>query len=95
MQTQFRCELSAPLLGLNSSLDPVTVTSSSIDMSVTYGYAPRYAELKSAKDSFEGGFCGSYSSWVTGYDAAFLNKWRLNKGSESLADYGSIDDLLS
>ena len=35
---------------------------------LTYGYAPRYAELKSARDYFEGGFCGSYSSWVTGYD---------------------------
>ena len=54
---------------------------------------PRYAELKSARDYFEGGFCGSYSSWVTGYDQAFLSRWRLNKGSESLLNYGSIDDL--
>ena len=30
----------------------------SIDMSVTYGYSPRYAELKSARDYYEGGFCG-------------------------------------
>ena len=59
MQTQFRCELSAPLIGLNSSYDPFVVSNSSIDMSLTYGYAPRYAELKSAKDFFEGGFCGS------------------------------------
>lgn len=93
MQTQFRCELSAPLLGLNLSLDPLTVNPSPIDMSVTYGYAPRYAELKSAKDFFEGGFCGSYSSWVTGYDEAFLRFWRRNQGSQSLSDYGSIDDL--
>jgi hypothetical protein len=93
MQTQFRCELSAPLLGLNTSLDPVTVTPSSIDMSVTYGYAPRYAELKSAKDSFEGGFCGSYSSWVTGYDQLFLRLWRRNTGSQSSALYTGIDDL--
>ena len=41
-------------------------------MSLPYGYAPRYAELKSAKDYFEGGFCGTYASWVTGYDEAFL-----------------------
>jgi hypothetical protein len=54
MQTQFRCELSAPLLGLNQSLSPFIASQSSIDMSVTYGYAPRYAELKSAKDFFEG-----------------------------------------
>jgi hypothetical protein len=93
MQTQFRCELSAPLLGLNSSLDPVATSTSPIDMSVTYGYAPRYAELKSAKDFFEGGFCGSYSSWVTGYDELFLRYWRRNQGSQSIANYGSIDDL--
>lgn len=93
MQTQFRCELSAPLLGLNSSLDPVVVSPSSIDMSVTYGYAPRYAELKSAKDFFEGGFCGAYSSWVTGYDQEFLRYWRKNQGSQSIDGYGSIDNL--
>ena len=93
MQTQYRCELSAPLIGLNKSLSDYTVSSSSIDMSVTYGYAPRYAELKSARDYFEGGFCGTYSSWVTGYDEDFLNFWRKNRGSQSLANYGSIDDL--
>lgn len=93
MQTQFRCELSAPLLGLNTSLDPVTTINSTIDMAVTYGYAPRYAELKSAKDFYEGGFCGSYSSWVTGYDESFLRYWRRNQGSQSVANYGSIDDL--
>ena len=64
-----------------------------IDMSVTYGYAPRYAELKSARDYFEGGFCGSYSSWVTGYDEEFLNLWRHNRGSASVYKYDSIDEL--
>ena len=93
MQTQYRCELSAPLIGLNSSLDPVTTTPSSIDMSVTYGYAPRYAELKSAKDFFEGGFCGSYSTWVTGYDESFLRNWRRNQGSQSVGNCVGIDDL--
>ena len=58
MQTQYRCELSAPLLGLP---DRAASTLNNLDMSVTYGYAPRYAELKSARDYFEGGFCGSYS----------------------------------
>lgn len=93
MQTQYRCELSAPLLGLCSSLVPFESSSNSIDMSVTYGYAPRYAELKSARDYFEGGFCGAYASWVTGYDETFLNRWRRNLGSLSIDDYGSIDDL--
>ena len=64
-----------------------------IDMSVTYGYAPRYAELKSARDYYEGGFCGTYSSWVTGYDQNFLSLWRLNIGSNPIPFYSSIDDL--
>lgn len=90
MQTQYRCELSAPLLGLTGS---VPIQTNPIDLSVSYGYAPRYAELKSASDYFEGGFCGTYSSWVTGYDQSFLSSWRRNIGSASIPSYGSIDDL--
>jgi hypothetical protein len=93
MQTQYRCELSAPLIGLNPLLEPVHSSASALDMSVTYGYSPRYAELKSARDYFEGGFCGTYKSWVTGYDQSFLSLWRCNLGSQSVASYGSIDDL--
>lgn len=93
MQTQYRCELSAPLIGLCGFIYDNLYQSSALDLSQTYGYAPRYAELKSARDYFEGGFCGTYSSWVTGYDQNFLNRWRLNHGSLSLANYGSIDDL--
>ena len=89
MQTQYRCELSAPLIGLNSILSPDGTSPNVLDMSLTYGYAPRYAELKSARDYFEGGFCGSYKSWVTGYDQSFLARWRRNLGSS----YGGIDDL--
>ena len=85
--------LSAPLLGQCKDFAEVSPSVNAIDMSVTYGYAPRYAELKSAKDYFEGGFCGSYSSWVTGYDETFLRLWRRNLGSQSAANYGSIDDL--
>jgi hypothetical protein len=92
MQTQYRCELSAPLIGLSKAIVPYQ-TSSSLDMSLTYGYAPRYAELKSARDFYEGGFCGAYQSWVTGYDQSFLSLWRRNLGSTSTANYGSIDDL--
>lgn len=93
MQTQYRCELSAPLIGLCNKLLDISPSSTDIDMSVTYGYAPRYAELKSARDYFEGGFCGAYASWVTGYDETFLRLWRRNLGSQSVANYGSIDDL--
>ena len=93
MQTQYRCELSAPLMGLCDSLVSYEYQKSPLDMSVTYGYSPRYAELKSARDYYEGGFCGSYSTWVTGYDQSFLSLWRRNRGSVSVADYGSIEDL--
>lgn len=93
MQTQFRCELSAPLIGLCDKVLPYEYSKNALDMSLTYGYAPRYAELKSARDYFEGGFCGAYSSWVTGYDQSFLSLWRRNLGSQSVDDYGSIDDL--
>lgn len=93
MQTQFRCELSAPLIGLCDKVLPCEISKNSLDMAVTYGYAPRYSELKSARDYFEGGFCGTYKTWVTGYDQGFLSRWRRNLGSTSVADYGSIDDL--
>lgn len=93
MQTQYRCELSAPLVGLCNSLVPYEKQTSPLDMSVTYGYSPRYAELKSARDYYEGGFCGTYSTWVTGYDQYFLSAWRRNRGSVSVSDYDSIEDL--
>lgn len=93
MQTQYRCELSAPLMGLCDLLVPAEYQTSPLDMSVTYGYSPRYAELKSARDCYEGGFCGTYSTWVTGYDQAFLSSWRRNRGSVSVTDYDSIEDL--
>ena len=76
MQTQYRCELSAPLVGLCGHYVPYKKLLDPIDMSLTYGYAPRYAELKSSRDYFEGGFCGAYDSWVTGYDQSFLSYWR-------------------
>lgn len=92
MQTQYRCELSAPVLGICNSLEEVATSTANIDMSQTYGFAPRYAELKSAKDYFEGGFCGAYASWVTGYDSRFLNDWRKSLGTGPLT-YVGIDDL--
>ena len=93
MQTQYRCELSAPIIGLCPKVLPVDTYNANLDMAVTYGYAPRYAELKSARDYFEGGFCGTYSSWVTGYDSVFLAAWRRNVGLGSLVKYAGINDL--
>ena len=93
MQTQYRVELSAPLIGLNDIINSSSPLSMPIDLSLTYGYAPRYAELKSAKDYYEGGFCGTYSSWVTGYDSDFLKNWRRNIGTSNVLQYVGIDNL--
>ena len=93
MQTQYRCELSAPMLGLCETVQPYDSFPADEDMATTYGYAPRYAELKSASDYFEGGFCGAYSTWVTGYDQNVLARWRRNFGSSTAHHYTSIDDL--
>ena len=93
MQTQYRCELSAPYIGLSKGISDYTVQANPIDMSATYGFAPRYAELKSSLDYFEGGFCGAYSSWVTGYDQDALSAWRRSVGASSSINYAGIDDL--
>ena len=94
MQTQYRCELSAPLIGLSGHYVPYKDLSTPIDMSLTYGYAPRYAELKSANDYFEGGFCGAYDSWVTGYDQLYLSYWRRDAADFSgLGRILGVDDL--
>lgn len=92
MQTQYRVELSAPLIGLNKFLGSSS-SPNAIDLSKTYGYAPRYAELKSARDYYEGGFLGAYSSWVTGYDEYFLSLWRHSLSGTPVLNYSGIDDL--
>lgn len=91
MQTQYRCELSAPLAGYCENTDDTSLSPYPIDMSVTYGYSPRYAELKCTYDYYEGGFCGTYSTWVTGYDEQSLSFWRHNLSTSH--SYSGIDDL--
>ena len=93
MQTQYRCELSAPLIGVSAKVLPYDDYKTAMNMGLTYGYAPRYAELKSASDYYEGGFIGAFSSWVTGYNDSFLSRWRANVGTPSVSSYIGIDDL--
>lgn len=94
MQTQYRFELSAPQIGSNSILSPLVADADvKIDMSRTYGYATRYAELKTSFDRFDGGFFGAYKSWVTGLDNDFLFRWREFTGSSSIPQYRGIDEL--
>lgn len=94
MQTQYRFELAAPQLGSNYMLSPHAASGDfSVDMSRTYGFATRYAELKTSFDRFDGGFFGAYNSWVTGLDNDFLFRWRNNYGTASNPSYRGIDEL--
>lgn len=40
----------------------------------SYGYAPRYAELKTSFDRYNGAFCFGLKSWVTGLNVDKLSK---------------------
>lgn len=77
MQQTFRCEVAAPA-PYNNEFQPFRVgDGSSPDMSETYGYAPRYSEFKTSYDRYNGAFCHSLKSWVTGinFDAIQNNVW--------------------
>lgn len=67
MQTQYRTEIAAPSIGVYKN--------GHYDMSLTYGFAPRYAELKTSYDRFDGGFNDAYSDWVTGLDSNYFKNW--------------------
>lgn len=44
------------------------------DVRLSYGYAPRYAELKTSYDRYNGAFCFGLKSWVTGLNVDMLHK---------------------
>lgn len=73
MQTQYKFELFAPPAGY-SKLGNDSF-SYKVDMSKTYGYAPRYCEYKTSFDRVDGAFNSVLSSWVVGYNNAFLSRW--------------------
>lgn len=78
MQQTFRCEVAAPA-PYNDEFQAFRVgDGSSPDMSETYGYAPRYSEFKTSYDRYNGAFCHSLKSWVTGFNFAALQNNVLN-----------------
>jgi hypothetical protein len=90
MQTQYRTEIFAPIAGdVRSHLGS---SHPSVDMSRTYGYLPRFAELKTSYDRYDGAFLYSLNSWVTGYNASVLSKWAFAFRSDS--HFKNIDELL-
>lgn len=73
MQQTFRCEVAAPA-PYNDDFPVFRVEDgSNPDMSETYGYAPRYSEFKTSYDRYNGAFCHSLKSWVTGINFAAMN----------------------
>jgi hypothetical protein len=78
MQQTFRCEVAAPA-PYNDEFSAFRVgDGSSPDMTETYGYAPRYSEFKTSYDRYNGAFCHSLKSWVTGINFAAIQNNVLN-----------------
>lgn len=76
MQQTFCCEVFAP---------PTTTafdSTNKFNMALSYGYSPRYCEYKSSYDRYNGGFCDSLKSWVTGMNyLALVQNVHPNPGS--------------
>ena len=69
MQQTFQCELYAP----TSHVQSPVVDLRKYDMSRTFGYSPRYSEYKVSYDRYNGAFCDSLKSWVTGFNSHILD----------------------
>lgn len=73
MQQTFQCELFAPTSQMTASASDKR----KYDMSRTFGYAPRYSEYKVSFDRYNGAFCDTLKSWVTGFNTHIFdsNRW--------------------
>lgn len=78
MQQTFQCEVYSPSSTL-AGTDP-----RNYDMSRTFGFAPRYSEYKVSYDRYNGAFCDSLKSWVTGMNSHIFDKPVWNVKSEFL-----------
>lgn len=90
MQTQYRTEIFAPIAG--DSKNNLGTSKPSVDMSTTYGYLPRFAELKTSYDRYDGAFLYSLNTWVTGYTSSVLSRWAFS--TKTSDTYYNIDELL-
>ncbi|AWW06077.1 MAG: major capsid protein [Microvirus sp.] len=80
MQQTYQCELFAP----TSQIAASAPDKRKYDMSRTYGYAPRYSEFKVSFDRYNGAFCDSLKSWVTGFNTHIFDSDRWNDMSHFL-----------
>ena len=74
MQQTFQCELFAPTSQVTASAPDKR----KYDMSRIFGYAPRYSEYKVSFDRYNGAFCDSLKSWVTGFNTHIFDSDRWN-----------------
>lgn len=74
MQQTFQCELFAPTSQITASASDKR----KYDMSRTFGYAPRYSEYKVSFDRYNGAFCDTLKSWVTGFNTHIFDSARWN-----------------
>lgn len=74
MQQTFQCELFAPTSQITASASDKR----KYDMSRTFGYAPRYSEYKVSFDRYNGAFCDTLKSWVSGFNTHIFDSDRWN-----------------
>lgn len=74
MQQTFQCELFAPTSQITASASDKR----KYDMSRTFGYAPRFSEYKVSFDRYNGAFCDTLKSWVTGFNTHIFDSDRWN-----------------
>lgn len=72
MQQTFQCELYAPTSHHNNNVEDQR----KYDMARTFGYSPRYSEYKVSYDRYNGAFCDSLKSWVTGFNSHIFDSDR-------------------
>lgn len=76
MQTQYLTEVYAPSSSAKRSdwIVDASTTFAAFDLSRTYGYLPRYSELKTSYDRVDGAFLDAYRTWVTNIDSQRLSQ---------------------
>lgn len=74
MQQTFKCEVLAP----SAHNGRIKYIRGDFDFTSTFGYAPRYAEYKTSFDRYNGAFCDSLKSWVSGLNFDLYNQQIIN-----------------
>lgn len=70
MQQTFKCEVLAP----SAHNSRIKYINGDFDFTSTFGYAPRYSEYKTSFDRYNGAFCDSLKSWVSGLNFNLYNE---------------------